>query len=92
MSPAERISIEREFELYLARVEFKKEGANPILYSEMKRAFFGAYGQCLILLRDRIAVLDADVGIKFLEQLLREVGVFFSNEITKQFPNEREKT
>lgn len=92
MSPAEPISIEHEFELYLERVELKKETMNPGHYREIKRAFYGAFGQSLILGRDRLANFDFEIGARYLDSMMKEIETFWGQETKKQFPNERENT
>jgi hypothetical protein len=55
---------------------------------EMKRAFFGACGQLLILLRDELGDYEVKHGeeaaAKILQRMLEQVGAFWQGEMDKQ--------
>lgn len=60
-------SIENQYKTYLERVNMKEESMHPVQRVELKRAFFGAVGQLLLLMRDEISELPEDESLKVLE-------------------------
>jgi len=51
---------------------------------EMKRAFFGAWGQALIHFRDEISAEDEVKAVRLMEGQLKEVTEFWLDEQNKQ--------
>jgi hypothetical protein len=51
---------------------------------ETKRAFFGACGQMLVLLREDVAELDDEKAIGTLEDMFSQVNSFWINEATSK--------
>ncbi|WP_157585309.1 hypothetical protein [Runella zeae] len=54
---------------------------NPIQLQETRRAFYGAAGQMLILVRDDITELSEKVGRLALHSMITQVAVFWENEV-----------
>lgn len=77
-------SIEYQYQEYLKRVKVKESDMQPDQKREMKRAFFGAVGQTLVLLRDEGAKLKVDQYIKKLDGMMNEIGQFWQNETNQQ--------
>lgn len=76
-------NIEHQFKMYLQRIGFANVKLNPIQLQEMKRAFFGAFGLCLLLFRDYVSEFPEERGIEILEGMLNECGEYFKNEVKK---------
>lgn len=77
-------NIENQFKLYLDRAGVTKEQLNPIQYQEMRRAFYGSWGQCLLCLRDDVTKLSEKEGTKTLDKMLNEIENFWLSEQNKQ--------
>ena len=77
----QQFDLNYQFGLYLRRVGFGGRQIPRVQYDEMKRAFFGACGQILILCRDDIgAIEDEHEAISTMKSLLDQVGDFWLNE------------
>lgn len=71
--------IEYQYELYLERVGLKRSEMQPVQAIETKRAFFGACGQMLILMRDDMPDNENE-AVKLLQGMHDQVGDFWSKE------------
>lgn len=71
--------IEYQYGLYLERVGLKVGEMHPVQAVETKRAFFGACGQLLLLMRDDIPN-DEDEAINILQSMLDQVGKFWETQ------------
>lgn len=69
--------LEYQYQLYLKRVALKENNMNSVQKIETKRAFMGACGQMLFLLRDDISKFDEDEAIEILENIKNQIGNFF---------------
>ena len=54
MDKPKEFSIEHQWKLYLKRAEVPEEKLGPVQRQEMRRAFFGSWGQALIVMRDEL--------------------------------------
>lgn len=75
-----KFDLEHQFKLYLERVNFGNRALPEVQYIEMKRAFFGACGQLLLLMRDDLSELSDEEGVQVLADLLNQVGDFWSKQ------------
>lgn len=66
-----------QYQKYLKMVQLPESAMNPIQAIETKRAFFGAWGQALIHMRDEVGVLPEDEAVSKLEEQLQEIGNFW---------------
>lgn len=73
-------NLEHQYQLYLERVGLKESQMPPIQRKELKRAFMGACGQMLILLRDEVGELDENEALEVYKDLLEQVGKFWLTE------------
>lgn len=74
-----------QFKLFLERCsvpDIKNMPADQ--YREMRRAFFGACGQMLILLRDDVSVYSEQKAASIMQDLLDQVGRFWESEMKNQ--------
>lgn len=76
-------SLEHQYQLYLERVGLKEAQMHPAQRTETKRAFFGACGQLLILMRDDVGELEENEAIEVMDDMTNQVGNFWTNEIIK---------
>lgn len=53
---------------------------------EMRRAFYGGFGQAVMLLRNHIAELPEDAAVVKLEEVVDELQHFWKMEVNNQFP------
>lgn len=79
-----KISIAEQYQLYLKRVGLKESMLSNVQNMEMKRAFYGSWGQLLILLREDIADLKVSEGIEALEDMKNQVASFWMQQIENQ--------
>lgn len=78
------LTIEAQWQKYLELAGIKESQLIQIQRQEMKRSFFGACGQLIVLLRDDVAELNEQKGIMVLERMLSEVQSFWIKESDKQ--------
>lgn len=76
-----KLSVESEFQKYLARVLPKGTVLARVQYVEMRRAFFAGFGQALLGVRDEATKLNEQAGAAMLEGLLDEVNSFWKAQI-----------
>lgn len=72
-------NVEEQYQKYLTRVGLKEEKMNPIQAKETKQAFFGAWGQLLLVMRDDITTLEEDEAIEKLKDMNTQVLIYFTN-------------
>ena len=70
-------NIDHQWNLYLERVGLKGQRIGIEQYRELKRAFFGATGQLLMLMKNELAELDESAAVKTLESMINEVGDYW---------------
>ncbi len=75
-----QFDLEHQYQLYLKRVGLKECNMSPVQKTETKRAFIGACGQILLLLRDDLAVLEEEQAFQTFENLINQAGEFFLKE------------
>lgn len=73
--------LEHQYQLYLQRVGLKEENMHPIQKTETKRAFIGACGQMLVLLRDDLGKLEENKAIEILQDMMDQVAAYFNLKI-----------
>lgn len=72
-------TLQNQWELYLKRVKLSEDTMPAQQTRELKRAFFGACGQMLILLRDDVAAIEnEDECIVIFEQMTKECSDFWN--------------
>lgn len=76
----EQFNLENQYQLYLKRVGIKEIQMHPAQRVETKRAFMGACGQMLILLRDDLGALEEDKAIAQLRDMYNQVQSFWLKE------------
>lgn len=73
-----------QYKLYIERCGLKEYQLSFVQNQEMKRAFFGACGQILLILRDDVSEFDEDKAIEIMQNMLNQVSDFFIKEQNKQ--------
>lgn len=76
----EKFNLAKQYQQYLERIGINENQMHPIQKQETKRAFFGACGQMLVLLREDVSQLNEDEAIKVLENMNNQVYSFWVNE------------
>lgn len=76
--------VEKQFLEYAKRVKLDKNRVPAIQWIETRRAFFGAWGQALYMLRDDLSELTEDDGVEVLEMMWQEVSNFWIAENNRQ--------
>lgn len=76
-------NLEHQYQLYLERVGMKERQMPLIQRKELKRAFMGACGQMLILLRDDLSELDENEAVDTLQNMHEQVSNFWLVETKK---------
>lgn len=79
-----KFNLEHQYQLYLKRCELSEDKMHETQRKETRRAFFGACGQMLVLLRDDLSDLPEDDGIEVLQNMLNQVSNFWLNEMNRQ--------
>lgn len=89
-----QFNIHFQWKAFIERCNLKEDQLPPDQQREMKRAFYGACGQMLILLRDDLGDLAQKIGgvkgelvaASILQIMLEQVGDFWETETEKQKP------
>jgi hypothetical protein len=73
--------IDKEFSLYLRRVNLEHLDKESAQYNEMKRAFYGACGQIVIYMTQDCADLPEEEAMKEIDNIIYRVGEFFNRQV-----------
>jgi len=83
----EDFKLSHQWKLFCERCDIPEDKMPEDQKREMKRAFFGACGQMLILMRDELGDYGDKYGdeaaAKVLQNMLDEVGEFWQKEMDK---------
>ena len=77
-------NVGHQYAEYLKRVGVTEAQLHPVQRTEMKRAFYGAWGQALVLLRDEITAFDEDTGAEILQRMFNQVNDYWQREAGRQ--------
>ncbi len=78
MSGTSDFSLETQWKKYLKMVDLREEHMPSRQTVELKRAFFGACGQMLVLFRDGVGTIkDENEAIKVMEGIEKECAEFW---------------
>ena len=70
-------TVKQQWKFFMQRAGFKP-GELPVVQEiEMSKAFYGASGQILLLLRDELSDLPEKDGMVKLQSMINEIGTFF---------------
>lgn len=83
MEKNKTFDLEHQYQLYLERVGLKEANMHPVQKTETRRAFMGACGQMLILLRDDLGALEESKAIETMQDMINQVQVHFMKETNK---------
>jgi len=76
-----QFNIDTMFDKYLSLVKLDKRRVSPVQLRETRRAFYGAMGIMLVLLRDELTKYPDEKGAEILEDMLQQVSKFWNTEI-----------
>ena len=77
-------NLEHQYQLYLEKVNLKESEMHYAQRIETRRAFMGACGQIIVLLRDDLTKLDEREALATLQNMTNQVGDFFVREYSKR--------
>lgn len=72
-------NIEKQYQLYLKRVNLKEEQMPPDQQRELRQAFYAACGQLLLVMRDDLSGLTELKAFETLDDMLNQVKQFFKS-------------
>lgn len=79
-----KIDIEEQYQAYLKRVELDEGKMHPQQKIETKRAFFGAWGQVLVVLNEDLNRIQHEEGSTAAEEAMlgmyEQVSEFWNNQ------------
>jgi len=75
--------LEHQYQLYLQRVGLKEKNMHPTQRTETKRAFIGACGQMLVLLRDNLGALEENKAVEAMQDMINQTITYFMKETNK---------
>ncbi len=73
-----------QWKKYCELVKLPEESLASDQMREMKRCFYGAWGQALIHLRDEVGTLSEQAAVGIMERQIKEVADFFLGEQGRQ--------
>jgi hypothetical protein len=79
-----QFDLNEQWRLYLQRVGLTEEQMSEVQRTETKRAFYGAAGQLLILLRDDVGRFPEPQAVQILEDMMAQVMNFWMSQTSKQ--------
>lgn len=80
----DKFDLETQWKLYLKRVGLVESQMHPTQLEQTKRAFYGACGQLLILLRDDVGEIEQEEeAVKVFDHLLNQVGNFWALQVIR---------
>lgn len=74
-------NVEAQYKNYLYAVKLPEENMSKDQRIETRRAFYGAYGTLLQLMRNVISEYDDEMGAAILERMFEQVDSFFRGEV-----------
>ena len=83
----DKYKIENQWQLYLERADTNESKMHVTQLSETKKAFFGAAGQMLLLLRDDVTEETDAESVFVLDGMLNEIDDFWTMELKKYEQN-----
>lgn len=72
--------LEHQYQLYLERVKLREIQMPAVQQKELRRAFMGACGQILIMLRDDVGQLEENEAIFVLDDMINQISNFWLTE------------
>lgn len=69
-----------QWRLYLRRVGLKESQLQEDQLREMKRTFYGACGQVLMVFVNDLSNLSDEKGVEMLDSMVKQVGEFWSHQ------------
>lgn len=88
---SKKINLELQWQKYLSLVEVNEKDLPELQRIEMKRAFFGGMGQCLVLGREVISRMNEKDQIAALQDMINQVGAFWTSEHVRVTANGNNK-
>lgn len=79
-SNMDEFNIEDQYQFYLNLVGLKEDKMHPVQKKQTKMAFYGAYGQLLVTLKEDVSRLETKKAVKVLSDMLEQVDNFWKNE------------
>lgn len=86
----QEINLEYQWKQYLKRVRMEHVVMSAVQEQEMRRAFFVACGQMLVLLRDDVSLLPDEDAVVCMQDMMNQIQAFWQNEVRKH--NEKDKS
>ena len=80
----EKISLENQYKLFLERMNLHESKMHPQQKIQIKQAFFGAFGQAIMVMRDEVAAQDEDAAVYSMQDIMNQVQDFFLSETKRQ--------
>jgi hypothetical protein len=80
----QKFSLEYQYQLYLQRMKLSEDKMHPEQKLQLRQAFMGACGQMLLMLRDDLTKFDEDKACDILDDMTKQVSIFFIKEIQSQ--------
>jgi len=75
------LTVAGQYKKYLAMINLPEESMTPIQKIETKRAYYGAWGQLLVLMRDDISALSEQEGTQAMEVQAKEIDTFWKEQL-----------
>lgn len=75
-----KFRVYHQFTLYLQRMRLQRSQMIPVQLTETERAFFGGWGQLLILLKENVSKESEEKQFSILGSMIEEVGEFWDKQ------------
>jgi hypothetical protein len=84
----EQFKVSTQYQLWLERMQLPpEEKLHPEQRKQLKEAFYGAWGQCMLIMRDELSdVADQkgeDAAVEIMEAMYNEVKAYWVDKLPK---------
>ncbi|WP_338871763.1 hypothetical protein WBJ53_26235 [Spirosoma sp. SC4-14] len=76
-------NVEHQYQLFLERIKLSEAQMHPMQRIQLKQAFFGAWGQLLVCMRDDIADLPDETAFFAMDDMFIQVEQYWKAEVER---------
>lgn len=76
-------NVEHQYQLFLERIKLNEAEMHPMQRIQLKQAFFGAWGQLLLCMRDDVAALPDMKAIMVMDDMIKQVEQYWTAEVER---------
>jgi hypothetical protein len=70
-------NVEFQYQQYLRRMALEEKLMHPAQRVQLRQTFYGAFGQLLILMRDKVSNYPEDQAVQILQNMLDQCNAYW---------------